>query len=99
MDRAERDKKLLRAGKHYAAAYYLFSIAMVHIDEGDEEINSVGLFHREVKQLATRTQKAFDDFHRNFKNKFIPKEAGAVILRDYDELCAGIEKVLDLQLN
>lgn len=99
MDRAEREKKLFRAGKHYAAAYYLMSVAIMHIDEGDEEINSVGLFHREVKQLAARTQKSFDEFHRHFKTKFIPKEAGEIILRDYEQISEGIEKVLDLQLN
>lgn len=98
MERSERERKLMRAGKCYAAAYYLISKAIVYIDEGDEEINSVGLFHREVKQLAGRLQKDFDAFHNNFKRKFIPKEAGAIILRDYDEISAGIEKVLDLRL-
>lgn len=98
MEKSEREKKLMRAGKCYAAAYYLFSKAIMYIDEGDDEIKSVGIFHREVKQLAARTQKAFDDFHRHFKTKFIPKEAGSVILRDFEEISEGIEKVLDLRL-
>ncbi|MCM1168908.1 MAG: hypothetical protein NC324_03125 [Bacteroides sp.] len=73
------------------------TVAMDHIDSGEAEIERIGLFHREVKMLAGRTQKAFDAFHQNFK-RFIPKDAGPVILRDYAEISAGIEKVLDLQL-
>lgn len=50
-----------------------------------------------MKQTAGSVQRAFDMFHRNFK-KFIPKDDGAVLLRDYENLKPEIDKILDLKL-
>lgn len=98
MSAEDRDAALSRAGKHYAAGYLLMSVAMSHIGMGDDELEKLGISHREVKMLAGRAQKAFDVFYKTFNGKFLAKGTGEVVVRDYDAINAEINRIIDEKL-
>lgn len=98
ISKEERDKSIAIAAKDYAAGYLLMSKAMSYIETGDAELERIGLFHREVKMLASKTQRDFDAFNREFR-KFLPKDGGGgVVLRDYDAISEEIERIVEERL-
>lgn len=93
----EKRQAIIRAGKHYGAAYLLMTIAMDHIDSGDVEIGRIGMNRNSIKMNGSRVQKSFDIFCQDF-NKYLGKGDGDVVLRDFEQLKPEIDKILDLNL-
>lgn len=92
-----RKLALKRAGKHYAATYLLLSIAVDHAEEGEMALRQIGMNRNEIKMNANRTMKAFDAFFTGFK-RYLHKDDGKVIMRDFENLKPQIDKILDLNL-
>ena len=67
----ERQMELInRAGRCYAAAYLLMTVAMDCVDEGDEACRAAGYHRNDIKMESGRVQAAFDRFCKTF-SKYI----------------------------
>lgn len=84
-----------KAGKHYAAAYMLMTLAIDHIDEGDMMLTRIGKMKQRIKQGARRTQQAYDDFCREFK-PLLEDAPDGVILGEFEELKEKINRIINL---
>lgn len=93
----ERQLELINeAGKAYAAAYLLMTVAMDYVDSGDEAVKAAGFHRNDIKQESGRVQAQFDRFCKAF-DKYIGQGDSRVILRDYEELKPKIEELLEVK--
>lgn len=94
----ERQLELINeAGKAYAAAYLLMTVAMDYVDSGDEAVKAAGFHRNDIKQESGRVQAQFDRFCKAFR-KYIGQGDSRVILADYEEIKPKIEKVMEVEL-
>ena len=93
----ERQLELINeAGKAYAAAYLLMTVAMDYVDSGDGAVKAAGFHRNDIKQECGRVHKQFDRFCQSFR-KYIGQGDSRVILRDYEELKPKIEELLEVK--
>ena len=98
MQLTERQLELINeAGKAYAAAYLLMTVAMDYVDSGDGAVKAAGFHRNDIKQECGRVQAQFDRFCKTF-SKYIGKDDSRLILRDYEEIRPRIEKVMEVEL-
>lgn len=98
MQLTERQLELINeAGKAYAAAYMLMTVAMDYVDSGDEACRAAGFLRNDIKMESGRVQAAFDRFCKTF-SKYIGQGDSRVILRDYEEIKPKIEEILEVEL-
>lgn len=93
----EQQTLLHKAGKHYAAAYLLATIAVDQADDGDEACRRLGLMRNEIKMNANRVQRAFTVFCDDFR-KYIAKGDANVILSDWERLSEKIGAIIEDEL-
>lgn len=94
----ERQLELINeAGKAYAAAYLLMTVAMDYVDSGDGAVKAAGFHRNDIKQECGRVHKQFDRFCQSFR-KYIGQGDSRVILKDYEEIRPRIEKVMEVEL-
>lgn len=94
----ERQLELINeAGKAYAAAYLLMTVAMDYVDSGDEAVKAAGFHRNDIKQESGRVQAQFDRFCQSFR-KYIGQGDSRVILADYEEIKPKIEEILEVKL-
>ena len=92
-----QEEKVLEAGKAYAAAYLLMTVAMDYVDSGDGAVKAAGFHRNDIKQECGRVHKQFDRFCQSLR-KYIGQGDSRVILRDYEEIKPRIEKVMEVEL-
>ena len=93
----ERQLELINeAGKAYAAANLLLTLAMDYIDSGDMAVNKAKCDCHEIKSTAKGVQRHFDLYCKTF-SKYIGKDDSRLILRDYEELKPKIEELLEVK--
>lgn len=98
MQLTERQLELINeAGKAYAAAYLLMTVAMDYVDSGDGAVKAAGFHRNDIKQESGRVQAQFDRFCKAF-DKYIGQGDSRVILKDYEEIRPRIEKVMEVEL-
>lgn len=85
------------AGKAYAAAYLLMTVAMDYVESGDDSVKAAGFHRNDIKQESGRVQAQFDRFCKAFR-KYIGQGDSRVILKDYEEIRPRIEKVMEVEL-
>lgn len=97
LTKEERDRLVQLAGKELAYVYMLLTVAIYHAEEAEVLIKKLGYMRNEVKMNVKRLMADFDHFFEDFK-KYIGKDDGVIILRDFERLKPEIDKLLKSNL-